>query len=311
MQNDLNLLNEKLCRSEKKYRNIFESVTEGVFRSKPDGCLVEVNPAMAGILGYDSPEHILAGQNQSMGNPFLGEKEYQSFLSVVKERGLVRNYQTELYRNDGWKISIEISAHAVHDDGGALTHIEGILFDVTERKRMHEELKRLADTDGLTGLYNRRYLLEKLDREVCRARSYNRPLSLIMIDADYFKSVNDRYGHDVGDRVLRQIAGTCRNILRENDILGRVGGEEFAVILPGADLEKARQVAERLRSGVENNRLSIQNGEVRITISVGLAQLNSTALDTKNLMKQADTALYCAKRNGRNLVCGYSEMDNK
>jgi diguanylate cyclase (GGDEF)-like protein/PAS domain S-box-containing protein len=309
VQNDLNVLNKKLYHSEKKYRNIFENVTEGIFRSDSDGRLIELNPAMASILGYDSTEHMLEVQKRCERKAFFGGTEYDEFFMLAKEKGGIRNYQMELYRHDGREISIEISAQTVYDETASTTYIEGILFDVTERKRIHAELKKLADTDGLTGLYNRRYFQKKLSCEISRSCTQNRPLSLIMLDVDHFKSVNDRFGHDVGDRVLQHIAETSRILLREHDIFCRIGGEEFAVILPNVELDKARQVAERMRAAMENNVLLAGDGErVRVTISLGVSQLNNESLNTSNLMKQADEALYSAKNNGRNRVCDYSRI---
>lgn len=306
IQHDLNLTNEKLYQSEKKYRNLFENVTEGIFRASLDGALIEVNPAMARILGYESPEHFLSMQHREQRPPFLAGTEYGDFFKLLKEKGMIRSFQADWRRHDGRDISVEISAQIVNDETGVLQHIDGILFDVTERKRMHAELKKLADTDGLTGLYNRRYFQEKLSHEICHACEHRRTLSLLMMDVDHFKRVNDRFGHDVGDTVLKKIAETSRVVLREYDILCRIGGEEFAVILPDVDLEMARQIAERLRTAMENSAVVTEQGRVGVTISVGIARLNGVALSSHNLMKQADAALYHAKNNGRNRVCDFN-----
>ena len=303
MQNELNRLNKQLFRSESKYRNLFENAVEGIFRSDPHGGLIDVNPAMARILGYSSPTHIL--KKQSVKSALEAQEGYRQLFSVVVKNGGCKQYQTELIRKEGDCIWVEFSAQAIIDETGSVAHIDGLLLDITERKKLHERLTRLAHTDALTGIYNRRCFTEKLQQEVRRARDLQFPLSLIMIDVDYFKSVNDRFGHGVGDQVLKRITVACQKVLRENDIFGRLGGEEFAVILPDVDLPRSGQIAERLREGVEKDDICIADDVVRTTISVGLCTLNGNIADSEGLLRAADMALYRAKHGGRNRVCVY------
>lgn len=171
-----------------------------------------------------------------------------------------------------------------------------------QNARLYEEVQRLAGTDELTGLHNRRYFFELAEHEFDRAQRYARPLSAIMIDIDHFKQVNDTYGHAVGDQVLRAVAERCRCNLREVDVLGRYGGEEFVVLLPETELEAARQAAERLRRQVGQTSISTDQAPVTITLSLGVATLGAECADLAGLLECADQMLYAAKQAGRNRV---------
>jgi diguanylate cyclase (GGDEF)-like protein len=168
--------------------------------------------------------------------------------------------------------------------------------------RINAHWRVLATLDDLTGVYNRRTFLERLATEIARAQRYQRPLSLIMLDADHFKQVNDRYGHAAGDQVLKALIGVCLGDIRQVDFIGRLGGEEFAVGLPETALPGAESAAERLRWAVETALVTVDGGTVRFTISLGVAQLLDTGEDSEALLKRADQALYQAKSDGRNRV---------
>jgi len=177
-----------------------------------------------------------------------------------------------------------------------------------QRKLTHV-LELQAHTDALTGLTNRRRFIEIAEAELVRSRRYDAPLSLLMLDIDHIKEVNDAHGHRAGDRVLQQLARTCLDVLRNVDVVGRVGGEEFAILLPETALPGAVDVAERLREAVEGARVTREEGvPLRITVSIGVAALAGLDnLDT--LMSQADSALYDAKHRGRNRVRAHGQAD--
>ncbi|WP_051260983.1 sensor domain-containing diguanylate cyclase [Desulfovibrio inopinatus] len=172
--------------------------------------------------------------------------------------------------------------------------------DITEKKLAEQRLQELATTDELTGIANRRHFMRQARHEVERARRYNLPLSLIMLDIDHFKMINDAYGHEAGDRALRAFADIIRKSLREIDIFGRLGGEEFAVALPITTQDGAAIAAERLRRAVSTLRITAHPEPFSFTVSLGVAQLDNSDLD--NLLKRADAALYKAKSNGRNQI---------
>ncbi|MGE5224399.1 MAG: diguanylate cyclase [Omnitrophica WOR_2 bacterium] len=171
-----------------------------------------------------------------------------------------------------------------------------------ENARLHKEMVHMAKMDALTELYNRRSLLELGKREIERCHRFGRTLSVIMLDIDHFKQVNDTYGHSAGDQVLRVLADRCQSQIRKVDILGRYGGEEFVIFLPETPLEAAKEVAERLREAMENEPIMTDQGEIRTSISLGLAAGVKDIADLNEVLRQADTALYQAKQSGRNRV---------
>ncbi len=178
-----------------------------------------------------------------------------------------------------------------------------------ENARLFSEIQRLAIIDDLTGIFNRRHLFELAEREFSRAQRFNRPLTVIMLDLDYFKRVNDTYGHAVGDQVLLVVAERCKANIREVDILGRYGGEEFTIILPEAGLDEAQIISERLRKHIARMPITTTAGPIHITVSVGAASLSNETPNTAKLIDCADYAMYAAKRRGRNLVCIYDDVD--
>ena len=171
-----------------------------------------------------------------------------------------------------------------------------------ENSRLLGEVQRLAITDELTGLHNRRHLYELSEHELRRARRRQEPVSAIMLDIDRFKSINDTYGHALGDSVLRALADCCRRNVRDHDILGRYGGEEFVIVLPATDLPAARNVAERVRRCIAGEAIPTEQGDLRITISAGVATYDGGDPDVAALIERADAAMYAAKRAGRNRV---------
>jgi two-component system, cell cycle response regulator len=168
----------------------------------------------------------------------------------------------------------------------------------------HEEIYRMSIIDGLTGAYNKRYLLESLEKEIMRARRHERALSFVMFDIDHFKKINDFHGHLAGDHVLKEIARIVQSRIRRDETFARYGGEEFAIVLPETPLDGSRQLAEGLRARIEASEFVFQSEKISVTISVGLAILSEAERTSIDLIKAADTRLYEAKNGGRNRVIG-------
>lgn len=186
----------------------------------------------------------------------------------------------------------------LHDDGG-LHRLHGAMADVTERRLAELRLERLANTDELTGLANRRHFLDKVRAEISRSLRFGKNLCVGMIDIDDFKKVNDTHGHGVGDEALRHVAETLTGMLRRFDILGRLGGEEFCVLLPETDLDAGFAAATRMVGGLAALPLQTDGLRLRLTVSIGVAQfVPDKTLDT--LLREADEAMYEAKRRGKN-----------
>jgi len=172
-----------------------------------------------------------------------------------------------------------------------------------ERARLYEEAEKMATLDPLTGLYNRRYFFETAQEEFDRACRYKHHISIIMLDIDLFKNVNDTYGHLVGDQVLQIIADRCKSVLRSSDKIGRYGGEEFVILLPETTLEKAEKTANRIRSLVGERPILVDQAKISATVSVGVSSMNANCeLNLEQVLEQADQALYQAKQRGRNRV---------
>lgn len=218
-----------------------------------------------------------------------------------------RYYAEDLGATNTTKINNQpLDAERELADGDLLTVGEVILKFIARNSvesRYHEEIYQLAVHDALTDLYNRRHFSDVAEKEITRALRHQRPLSLCIIDVDLFKPINDRYGHINGDVVLRKIGAQVRQHARGDDVAARIGGEEFALLLPECSLAMAKATAERLREAVAALRFTLDGDQHRITISVGVATLGMQGGSRSTLMREADAALYCAKSEGRNRVC--------
>ena len=173
-----------------------------------------------------------------------------------------------------------------------------------ELKDANEKLRELAIRDELTGLYNHRYFQDTLESELTRCNRYEHPLSLLLLDLDYFKKVNDTYGHPAGDHVLREVAATLSKLVRNSDIVARYGGEEFAIILPETALTGGKVLAQRVRRGIEQLQITFEKQDIPITVSIGLActDMEKDGLNRTEIISRSDQALYKAKHEGRNRV---------
>ena len=171
-----------------------------------------------------------------------------------------------------------------------------------ENAQLFEEMEKLAITDSLTGLYNRRYFFAYAENEIERSRRYNKHLSIIMMDIDHFKKINDSFGHQIGDQVLKEIADICLAILRKVDVMCRYGGEEFVVLLPETEVADAAHAAERMCTAISSLRLKTEKGDVSVSVSIGVAEMEKSRSSFEKLLAAADKALYSAKETGRNRV---------
>ncbi len=176
------------------------------------------------------------------------------------------------------------------------------IHDATRRKTLERKLKTMASTDALTGCCNRRRFLALLRQEFRQARRHRLPLSVAMIDLDHFKRINDTFGHQTGDAVLKAVAAACRRMMRDGDAFGRLGGEEFGVLLPGTDLAAAEAVLGRVAEAARGATVRVQGERVRATMSVGLSAALPDDADEAPLLRRADTALYLAKADGRDRI---------
>lgn len=310
MQGQLNRLNDQLAKSEEKYRSIFESSIQGIYRSIPQGRFLDLNPAMAKMFGYDSATQMVQEVTDITEDIFLSREQRASFLESLQRKGVLRDYPLKLRRRDGERIWVEVCTRGLFDASGRLREMEGVVADVTEKRRMLKKLENLARRDGLTGLWNRRFFFELGQRELARALRDRSALSLIYFDADHFKNINDTHGHETGDLVLKELVTLGSRLLRELDIFGRMGGEEFAILLPETSSGGALHVAEKLRRAFEEHRVIAPQATVRFTASFGVAQYCPGCPCLEHLISLADKALYKAKAGGRNRVASAAPCEN-
>ncbi len=242
--------------------------------------------------------------------PVFSTWEQMEYLFFFKSTRPFTSMSDHMYQN----ITI-MPLRSVH---GGISHICIIIYDVTESAtnqiglhKANEQLRLLSITDGLTKLYNRAYWQECLSQEYNRYKRKPIDVTLMMLDIDFFKKVNDTYGHPAGDAVLRKLSETLKNQLRSTDVAGRYGGEEFAIILLDSDIYKSIGVADRLRKAVEGLVIHYEDKVIKFTISVGLCQLEQDIPAAADWLVNTDNCLYYSKRNGRNQVTAFGVTEMK
>ncbi len=295
-------MEQRLRRTDEDFRRIMDTMQDVFYRTDAQGITRYVCPAVKNVLGYSAEE--IVGLPAAAFYPDPAERD--ALVAAIREHGFVRDFPGRMRRKDGVIIDISISTQALRDERGQYAGVEGIWRDITERKAMERELERLATRDHLTGLLGRRRILEMLDEELERRRDRRSQasLSVLLLDLDHFKQINDTFGHAGGDQVLRQFVSTVHESRRGDDQFGRLGGEEFLLVLQGADADGARQLAERIRLAVQDRPYYVhERTGVRLTVSIGCAHASIDDRRSSDLLERADRALYEAKRSGRNRVC--------
>lgn len=292
-----------LQESEDRFHSTFNAAAIGMALVGLEGRFIQANDALCRILGYSHNE-LQQKTLQSVIHPADLEIDLAPMQELLA--GTRDSYQTEkrYLHKDGDVIWGLLSGSVVRDAAGQVLYFVAQIQDITERKAMIEQLRRQATQDSLTGLSNRRHFFAQGEIELARVRRYGAALSLLMLDVDHFKRINDSHGHKAGDIVLRQLSTTLRETLRPVDVIGRLGGEEFAVLLPGTKLAEAIEVAERLREIIAASEVKREAGlPLRFTVSIGVVSLEQPDSNLDTLLSLADRALYQAKAGGRNKVC--------
>jgi diguanylate cyclase (GGDEF)-like protein len=250
------------------------------------------------------PEEVAARKPAFVGLMYHG-RNAKTFMVPANQIDFIAEQTALIRAGDERPVDIRLangevlrSRCKVLDDGGRMV----TYGNVSDLVRNADEMAELAMKDTLTGIYNRRHFMAGLDSEWKRFRRYERPLSVLLLDIDHFKSINDRFGHDVGDQVIITVARLCASKTRDSDVAARIGGEEFAVMLPETNLDDARAAAERLRAAVADEPFATRTGPLNVTVSIGAALAEANVAGIAELMKRADEALYAAKHAGRNCV---------
>lgn len=304
--------------SEARFRNIFESTASGIALVSLEGYYFVVNEALSNIVGYSIEEL----SNMSIID-LTHPEDLKNELKLIEKlmKGEITNYQFEkrYTHKDGSIVWVLLTRSLVRDSKGDPFYTIGQIQNITLQKQAEEELQQakleaeearakaelLARTDYLTGLLNRRAFMERLTEEESKAVRQKSNMTVVLADVDYFKRVNDTYGHKVGDIVLQACSEGIKGICRPYDFIGRYGGEEFVICLIDVDLEQGKIITERMRRAVESLEIDMQEGKgvIKITASFGLATAIPIAAGfAEKLIEKADEAMYKAKRQGRNRV---------
>ncbi len=279
---------------------ILEQSPIGVSVSRRDnGIIIFANTRFAELVGLDR-DRIVGSRARDY---YVDDAQRERVVERLKAGEAVMNMEVQFKRVDDspfW--TLFTVNHAVIN--GVAVNLAWI-YDYTERRNMEEALREMASRDPLTGIYNRRSFMEMARQQLARALRFNEPMSVLVLDVDHFKRVNDTYGHAVGDDALRMVASACNTSLREYDVLGRLGGEEFVVALPGTTTDECRVVADRLRRNLSRLVIPVSRDRITLTASIGISAVDIHSDTLEKAIHRADLALYRAKREGRNRVMVY------
>ena len=299
---------EELYKSEKFFSTIFDSIRDPFGIIDRDYRIIKANEAYAQMRNKSVKDLIgrrcyeVLQNRETICKECIVEKTFKSADPCAKNKFLTFP--------DGAGIGVEIYTYPIFDEQGAVSQVIEYTRDITDRKKAEEENKRLiekleylSNTDSLTGVLNRRALIERLEYEVDRAKRYGTEFSLVLCDMDKFKEINDTHGHVAGDMVLQILAEVIGGVLRTTDVLGRYGGDEFMVILPETTLQGAENLAERICFSMANQELTLTEKQaVKMSLSLGVTCFNAFTENIDDLIKRADIALYESKRKGGNKV---------
>jgi diguanylate cyclase (GGDEF)-like protein/PAS domain S-box-containing protein len=292
--------NQALREAERRYYNLFENALEGIFRTTIDGQYLDANPALARIYGFDSPAELIASLKDIRNQLYIEPSRREEFMALVKARGSVSGFESQVYRKSGEVIWISENARAVFDEHSRVICYEGTVEDVTERKIYQARIEQQANFDTLTGLANRSLLHDRLQQAIRSAATFGSRLAVVFVDLDRFKFINDGLGHHVGDELLRAMAERLRSSVRDSDTVARLGGDEFVLLINGQGGPDAVSVVlERMLYAISQP-WTIPQGDFNVTCSIGVALYPDDGTTAETLLKHADTAMYRAKEKGRN-----------
>ncbi len=300
---------EALRQAEEKYRAIFEDAVVAIFQSTPDGRYTIANPAMARMLGYDSPEELVTSITDISQQVYVDPKSRGEFKRLLTKQGTVSDFECQIYRKDGSKMWISANARAVFK-AGVLVGYDGMNEDITDRKVAEERVQYLAYYDALTDVPNRTLLQDRLSKALASARRQKDKVALLFLDLDRFKNINDSLGHALGDFLLQKVGERLKRWAREQDTVARLGGDEFLIVLTRIrDVADAAVAAERLMAAMTNEFI-VQGNPLSISCSLGISIFPDHGESGEILIKNADAAMYSAKEKGRNNFRFFTEKMN-
>lgn len=284
--------------NEEKYRQMLDALNVPIFITRlMDNKIVFLNENAKDKFKIFSINQAMAINKEEL---YCDKEQHYNMSKVLQNKQSLDNYELHMQNLLGQDFYVLKSSKIIQYFG---VDCELSTFkDITPRKKMEEELRKLATQDSLTGLHNRHHFMSLGEKEIKRSRRLGSKLSAMMIDIDHFKKINDTYGHKTGDDVLKAFANVFKTVLRDIDVYGRLGGEEFGVILPETPFALAQNIGERLRNEIKNIRIFVKNEIVKITASIGVTQLITDEDNMETLLHRADMGLYEAKNTGRDKV---------
>ncbi|NDV19642.1 EAL domain-containing protein [Pseudodesulfovibrio sp. JC047] len=293
------VIGDALRKAEKKYRAIFENAVEGIYQSSPSGRFQDTNPALARILGYNSPEDLMSSIYDIGTQMYVDPNRRKEFLKLLEGKDEIKNFISKVRKRDGRIIWVAENVRKIVDGDGHVVCYEGSIEDITMRKKAEDQLKRQAFHDPLTGLPNRALFLDHLRMAMERSRRRKHMFAVLYMDLDRFKVVNDSLGHDAGDELLCGVARVLENCGRSVDTVARFGGDEFAILQEEISAPKdAIAIARRILEGVRQP-FNIGGNEVFTSASLGIVLKTDGYDRPEALLRDADTAMYRAKELGK------------
>ncbi len=303
-------IEESLFDAELRYRSIFENAIEGIFQTTPDGKYMMANPALAKIYGYDNPDELISALNNIQHQLYVSKERRADFIKSMADNKNIENFESLVYKKDGSTIWISENARMGYGENGELLYYEGTVEDITARKNYDSQLEHKATHDSLTGLPNRYILNDRLQQSINYANRYSKKLAVAFIDLDQFKLINDTMGHEVGDQLLLLMSKRLLNCVRDIDTLVRLGGDEFVILISNIeDINDISLTMRRVLDAVSEPCL-INNLDYLVTCSIGVSVYPDDGLDQTKLLKNADSAMYQAKKSGRNNFHIYTPILN-
>ena len=289
----------ELEKSKADLKSIFDKLPDVLYRTDMNGIIVMVSPSCFDIIGY-RPDEMLG---TALSDYYHVREDRQDVVQAALDSGgKATQIEAKLKHKNGTIIWFSANVSVHYGPDGKPAYIEGVARDVSERRQMEEQLVMLSRTDELTGASNRRHFLDKSEDVICMMKRYQRPVSMMIADLDNFKTINDNHGHHAGDLALKAFAEICRGEIRESDIFGRLGGEEFGLMLPETAIQDAQVLAERILRATNALEISLDGQAIRFTVSIGLIELNENDTTLNKVMHRADLAMYQAKAQGRNQI---------
>lgn len=297
----LNMAKEKLHESRQRFLDVTEAAEEIVWEIGKDSKFNYVSKKAEKVIGYSQEELLNMSVYDILKEDNKKRFENDLYKSVDRKEKLYKRRYVVVHKN-GYEVWLQMSGVAIYNEENKFKGFRGVSADITREHYQEEKLYLLARSDALTGLMNRRAFIEKARLAFKKSKEEGKDFSFAMVDVDYFKSINDEYGHDAGDIVLKELSSIMKGFVRNEYLLGRLGGEEFAYVLPNTNVEEAKKLMSDLQKKINEYVFVVNDKNINITVSVGISFLKAYDKNLSELAKGADIALYRVKNSGRNKI---------